>query len=95
MADIELNKYSIGAFVSSDEEMEDKTDDWPLNCVTEARKDTPVVTEAVSGILTNLLRGLLSERALTPGELTTLTNYLIGELIPIQPPPKTDTAMPE
>jgi hypothetical protein len=61
-------------------------DYWAISCVTEARKGMPLVTDAASAILTKLLQGLLSERALTPGELTILAKQLIGDMISSAPP---------
>ena len=69
--------------------------DWSSKCISEARISTPLVTEDASKILTVLLRGSLSERALTSTELTTLANHLIDVMIPSQPPPKAGAEKPE
>jgi hypothetical protein len=53
---------------------------WVVGCVTKARQNNASVTDSVSAIVTHQLRGLLSERALTQAELTTIAKRLIEEM---------------
>jgi hypothetical protein len=91
MPEVEQNKDVVSADVQTTGASAgvDNENDWAFGCVTAARKDNPLVTTTASGILTELLRGLLSERALTPGELTSLAKQLVGGMDSTAPPKST------
>lgn len=65
-------------------------EDWTAGCVADARQDIPLMTDAASETVTKLLKGLLSERALTPAELKTLATQLIDDMVPPVSPPAAD-----
>lgn len=65
------------------------TDDlWITVRITETRKHHPLVIEAVSSRMEEMLKGQLSERQLPRGELTNIATTLIADMVPA--PPKTD-----
>jgi len=59
--------------------------DWIATRITEARKRHPLVTEAVSARMDQLLKGLLSERLLPSTELTSVARALIADMVPAPP----------
>jgi hypothetical protein len=91
MPDVEKSDHLAAAQIAAPAAGAEKTNDWPGSCVREARRANPVVTDATSGILTELLQGLLSERALTSGELTVLANRLMDDMISSTPQKSTST----
>ena len=57
------------------------TDDhWITSLVSDARKAHPLVTEAVSARMVELLKGKLGEHQLTSLELANAAKKLIGDL---------------
>ena len=67
----------------------DKQYQWVVASVTQAREGLPTVTDEVSAIITEALKGALSERPLTAAELTTLAKQLIDKMTPQVPPKET------
>jgi hypothetical protein len=67
----------------------DKQYQWAVASVTQAREGLPTVTDGVSGIVTEALKGALSERPLTAAELTTLAKQLVDKMTPQVPPKET------
>jgi hypothetical protein len=67
---------------------------WGERCMAEVLKDQSLVTNAASGLVTALLKGALSERALTSGEITVLAKQLINDMAPAIPSPKTESEPP-
>ena len=63
-------------------------DDWITTRITEARTLHPLVTEAVSSRIAELLKGQLSEQQLSHVDLTSVAKALIANMVPA--PPKTD-----
>jgi hypothetical protein len=59
-----------------------RDDHWGERCVAEVRGDHSLVTGAVSGLITQLLKEALSERALTSGEIAVLAKQLLNDMIP-------------
>ena len=65
------------------------TDDhWIGTRITEARECHPLVTEAVSYRMAQVLKGQLSEQQLSQGDLTILAKALIADMDAT--PPKTE-----
>jgi hypothetical protein len=60
---------------------------WITTRITEARKQHPTVTDAVSSRIEGLLNGQLSERQLPQAELKSIATTLIEDMVPV--PPKT------
>jgi len=58
---------------------------WIIARITESRKAHGSVTEAVAARIEELLNGQLSERQLTPKELTRVARALIADMIPAPP----------
>lgn len=66
------------------------TDDhWIRTRITEARTQHPLVTEAVSSQMAEILKGRLSEQQLAQKDLAKLANDLIADMV--LDPPKTDS----
>lgn len=63
-------------------------DQWASSLLEAARKDNPLVTEAVFARLAVLLGGQLSERDLTPANLKAVATQLIGDAVPEPPKPE-------
>ena len=62
------------------------TDDpWITALIDENRKRHASVTGAVSVLLQELLKGQLSERQLTQGEMGNIAKVLIGYMVPASP----------
>lgn len=64
-------------------------DHWAKTRISESRQQHPLVPEAVSARLENLLKGQLSGGPLTATELMHLSRELIAEMA--QTPPKADS----
>ena len=65
------------------------TDDhWITTRITEARTRHPLVTEAVSSRMAELLKGQLSEQQLSQMDLTSVARALIADMV--HAPPKAD-----
>jgi hypothetical protein len=62
-----------------------KDDEWVVDCVAGARQVVPMVTDIVADTITELLNGTLSERALTPAEVTIFAKRLISGMVPAKP----------
>lgn len=60
-------------------------DHWITTRITEARKCHPLVTEAVSARIDQLLTGQLSERQLPSTELTSVAMALLEDMVPAPP----------
>lgn len=60
-------------------------DHWITTRITKARKRHPLVTEAVSARIDQLLTGQLSERQLPSTTLTSVARALIVDMIPAPP----------
>jgi hypothetical protein len=58
---------------------------WITTRVTESCSRYPLVTEAVSARLKELLNGQLSERQLSPADLTSVAEALISDMVPATP----------
>ncbi len=67
---------------------------WSDACVAKARQGNPLVTDAVSEIVAEVLRGALSERALTAAELTALAKRLIDDMARPKPATNQDPEAP-
>jgi hypothetical protein len=63
-------------------------DPWITTRITEARKHHPLVTDAASDRIEELLNGQLSERQLPQAELKTVAAALIADMIPVPPKAK-------
>ena len=63
-------------------------DHWITTRIIEARKPHPLVTEAVSSRMAELLKGQLTEQQLSQKDLTSVARALIADMGPA--PPKTD-----
>jgi hypothetical protein len=62
------------------------TDDpWITGLIDEKRKLHTSITGAVSVLLQELLKGHLSERQLTQGEMGNVAKVLIGYMVPAPP----------
>ncbi len=62
---------------------------WIRTRITKARTQHPLVTEAVSSQVAEVLEGRLSEQQLAQKELARLAKDLIADMVP--EPPKTDS----
>lgn len=62
---------------------------WITARTAEARKRHTAVTEPVSARIEELLNGLLSERQLSPTELTSVAKELIANMVPASPKAET------
>ncbi len=58
---------------------------WIAGRTADARKRNPLVPEAVSAGMQELLKGQLSERQLTQVELRSIAEALIKDLVPASP----------
>ena len=58
-------------------------DHWASTLVTKARKRHPLVTQAVSARIDQLLQGQLSERQLPSTELKSVAGALIADMVPV------------
>ena len=58
---------------------------WITARIAETRKNHPLVTEAASSRFCELLKGPLSGRQLTPGELESAAKALIKNMAPASP----------
>ena len=63
-------------------------DDWVTTRITEASKRHPLVTEAVSSRMVQLLNAQLSDRHLTPANLKSVAAELIEDMVPFPPKPE-------
>jgi hypothetical protein len=64
-------------------------DHWIRIRITEVRARHPLVTEAVSSRMAEVLEGRLGEQKLSQTELATLASALIADMVP--EPPATDS----
>ena len=58
---------------------------WITACITEAQKCHPLVTEAVSSLMEELLKDRLAERPVPAGELAKIAAKLITAMLPDTP----------
>ena len=63
-------------------------DDWVTTRITEASKRHPLVTEAVSSRMVQLLNAQLSDRHLTTANLKSVAAELIEGMVPVSPKPE-------
>ena len=55
---------------------------WTEQRISDVRKSHSIIPDGPSAILTEQLKGALTEGALTAGELTKLAKQLIGAMLP-------------
>jgi hypothetical protein len=60
-------------------------DHWITTLISEARKRHPLVTEAVSARMDQLLTGQLSERPLPSTDLASVARALLADMVPAPP----------
>ena len=58
-------------------------DHWASTLITEARKRHPLVTQAVSARIDQLLQGQLSERQLSSKEVESVAVALVADMVPV------------
>ena len=61
---------------------------WVTTRITEVSKHNPLVTQAVSASIEQLLKGPLSERQLPSAELKSVAGTLIADMVPDPPKPE-------
>ena len=64
-------------------------DNWIAIRTTEAWTSHPLVTDAVTARMAELLKGQLSEQQLSRADLTSIANAFIADMV--SAPPKADT----
>jgi hypothetical protein len=60
-------------------------DSWIAARIREARERSPLVTEVVSARMGDLLKGQISERQLSSGELATVAVQLLSDMVSVAP----------
>jgi hypothetical protein len=59
--------------------------DWIAQRIAKAKAHRPLVTQAVLAQVEKLLRGQLSEREVSKGDLTAIANDLLAKMAPVPP----------